>query len=141
MASFIYNSFKKSALDGDIDLVNDTIKLMLLDETHTPDKDAHAFIDDVSGDEVSSSGYTAGGQALASKSTTQDNANDLAYLDAADLSWSSVSFTTRYGVLYKDTGTPSTSPLIAIFDWGADKSPSSENFSVAWSANGVIRLS
>lgn len=140
MASLIYNKYRKAALDGGIDLVNDTIKLMLVTASYTPDQDNHDFIDDVSANEVSSSGYTAGGQALGTKTNTQDNTNDLGVFDAADLTWTAVTFSTRYGVLYKDTGTPSTSPLIACFDWGATKSPAAEDFTVVWNASGILQL-
>lgn len=140
MASFIYNNAREALLNGDIDLTSDTIKVALVTASYTPDQDAHDAWDDVSANEVSSSGYTAGGATLSSKTVTQDNTNDRAVFDAADVSWTGVTFSTRYGVVYKDTGTPATSLLIALLDWGSTKSPSAENFSLTWDANGILRL-
>ena len=140
MASFIYNNAREAFLNADIDLSADTIKLALVTASYTPDQDAHDMWDDVSANEVSSSGYSAGGATLGSKTVTQDDPNDRAVFDAADVSWSAVTFSTRYGILYKSTGTPSTSPLIACLDWGSTKSPAGEDFNVVWNASGILRL-
>ena len=48
--------------------------------------------------------------------------------DATEPSWSSVTFTGRNLVLYKSTGTASTSNLIAFNTLDADKSPSNGTF-------------
>lgn len=69
-----YHNLSKALMDGDIDLANDTIKVMLLTSSYTPDLD-HDFVDDVSANEVSGTGYTAGGATLASKAITDDDAN------------------------------------------------------------------
>lgn len=139
MASFIYNCFKTKQWNGNgIDLDTDTIKVMLTTSSYTPNQDTHDFKDDIT-NEVSSSGYTAGGAALANKTVTQDDTNNLAKFDADDLTWTSVTFSARYAVLYKDTGTASTSPLIALIDFGSDQSPSAANFTITWSANGIMR--
>ena len=106
-----YNTGKKKLLDGDIDLLTDTIKVCLLDNTHSADIDNDEYYDDISGDEVSASGdYSAGGSALASKTTTVDTGDDVCTFDAQDVGWNGASFTARYAVIYKDTGTASTSP-------------------------------
>ena len=39
-AGTAYNMFKKLLLDGSIDFTNDTFKMILLPDTHTPDIDA-----------------------------------------------------------------------------------------------------
>lgn len=139
MASFIYNAFKTKQWNGNaVDLDSDTIKVMLCTSSYSPNQDSHDFKDDVT-NEVSSSGYTAGGAALANKTVTQDDTNNLAKFDADDVTWSGVTFSARYAVLYKDTGVASTSPLIALIDFGSDQSPSSANFTIQWSANGIMR--
>ena len=135
-----YNSYKLNTLDGAIDLENDTIKVMLLTSSYTADIDADAFIDDVSANEISGTGYTAGGQVLAGKTTTQDNTDDEGVFDATDLNWSTSTITARYGVLYKDTGTPSTSPLIAYIDFGENKTSVSGTFGITWNAEGIINI-
>jgi hypothetical protein len=72
MADVIYNSFKTDLLKGNIDFESDTIKVALVTDSYTPDQDSHDFFDDVT-NEVSGTGYTAGGETLTSKSVTQDN--------------------------------------------------------------------
>ena len=146
MASLLVNSFK-GRLMGDnaqigtaIDLEADTIKAMFLTSSHTTDIDAHVFIDDVSANEVSASGsYSAGGITLTPTSTTDDT-NDLGQWDAADFSATTFTGTVRYIAIYKDTGTPGTSPIIGIWDLGANTSASAGTFSVTVHANGLVRL-
>lgn len=140
MADTIQNTVKKKFLDGDIDLANDTIKVMLLTSSHTQNPDTHEFIDDVSANEVSGTGYTAGGATLGTKSVTVDDTDDEGVFDAQDVTWSSSTITARYAVIYKDTGTPSTSPIIAILDFSTDQSSSSGDFTISWNAEGILNL-
>lgn len=140
MADAIPNSFKKHIMNGGIDLDTDTIKVMLLSSSHTQNVDAQEFIDDVSANEVSGTGYSAGGQALANKSVTQNNTTDKGVFDADDVTWSTATITARYAAVYKDTGTPSTSPIICIIDFGSDKSSTAGDFSINWNASGILTL-
>jgi len=140
MASVLLNGFKKRIMDGSIDLDTDTIKVALLGGTYVADVDGHTFWSDVKASEVSGTGYVSGGQALASKVVTQDNTADKASFDAADVTWSASTITARYAVLYKDTGTATTSPLICCFDFGADKSSSNGDFTIQWNAGGILTL-
>lgn len=135
MANATTNYSKGELLKGNFDLENDTIKLMLLTDSHTPDIDAEEFIDDVSTNEVGASGtYSAGGITLASTAVTVDDTNDRAYLDATDPEATSATITARYGYLYKDTGTPATSAIIGYYDFGANKSSSAGTFTMAFAA-------
>lgn len=127
-------------MNGGIDLDTDTIKVMLLTNSHTQDQDNHEFIDDVSANEVSGTGYSAGGATLANKAVTQDNTDNEGVFDADDVTWGSSSITARYAAIYKDTGTPGTSPIIAIIDFGSDKTSSSGNFTISWNAEGILNL-
>lgn len=136
----IVNPVKKKLFDGDIDLVNDTIKVMLLTNAHTTNIDTQEFIDDVSANEVSGTGYTAGGATLAGKATTVDNTDDEGVFDANDVTWSNSTITARYAVVYKDTGTPGTSPIIAIIDFGSDQTSSNADFTIQWSSEGILNL-
>jgi hypothetical protein len=139
MASVVYNSFKKKIMDGSIDLDTDTIKVALVTSSYSPDIDSHDFFDDVT-NEVTGTGYTAGGATLGSVTVTADNTDDEGVFDAADTTWSSSTITARGAVIYKSTGTDSTSPLIAYIDFGADKSSSSGNFTIQWNSEGILNL-
>lgn len=142
MASGIYNNYKVRMLGSGTmaDLDGDTIKIALLTSSYTPDFDAHDFFDDVSSNEVGASGtYSAGGATL-SVTLTQDNTDNEGVFDATDVSWTSATITARYAVIYKSTGTPGTSPLIALIDFGTDQTSSSGTFTITFAAEGIINV-
>lgn len=140
MADTIVNAFKKNIMNGSIDLDTDTVKVMLLTSSHTQNADTQEFIDDVSANEVSGTGYTAGGATIGTPAVTQDNTDDEGVFDGADVTWASSTITARYAAIYKDTGTPGTSPIIAILDFGSDQSSSSGDFTIQWGSEGILNL-
>jgi hypothetical protein len=135
----MYGNCLLKALNKEIDWDTDTIKVMLCTSTYTPDQDAHIYKSSVT-NEVTGTGYTAGGATLASKTITYTGASNTITLDAADVTWSSSTITARYAVIYDDTGTASTSPLIAYVDFGADVSSSGGNFTITWDATGIVTI-
>jgi len=141
MANAIYNRFKQGILAGDYDLDNALvdINVALVTSTYTPDIDTHEDFADIT-NEVTGTGYTAGGATLASKTVTKDTVDDEGVFDAADVTWSSSTITARGAVVYLDTGTAATSLLIAYFDFGADKVSSSGDFTIQWNAEGIINV-
>lgn len=140
MASAIYNSFKRDIMNGAIDLDTDTIKVALVTSSYTVDIDAHDNFDDIT-NEVSGTGYTAGGAALATKTVTANNTTDKGVFDADDTAWTSSTITARGAVIYKSTGTASTSKLICYVDFGSDQVSSSGTFTIQWNASGILTLS
>lgn len=140
MADVIYNSFKRDIMNGSIDLDTDTIKVMLVTSTYTPDQDAHTKRSDIT-NEVSGTGYSAGGAALANKVVSVDNTDNEGVFDADDLTWASSTITARGAVLYKSRGGASTADeLICYIDFTTDKSSSSGNFTIQWGAEGILNL-
>lgn len=137
----IFNAYKKFLFDGtDIDIDSDTIKVALCDNSYTPSIDDHDYFNDIT-DEISGGNYTAGGDTIDNASVTQDNTNDLAYINGDDVTWTSVTFTdARYGIIYKSTGTASTSPLIGYVDFGANKTITDGTFTISWHASGIISI-
>jgi hypothetical protein len=117
----------------------DTLKVALVTSSYTANKDGHDYFDDVTS-EVSGTNYTAGGKTLAGISLSQDNANERAALLASNLTWSVATFTARGAVLYKATGNPATSPLIAYMDFGVDRSVAGQDFNLEWNPNGLLFL-
>ncbi len=136
----VVNKFKELLMEGGIDLTSDTVKVMLLTDSHTTDIDAHEYIDDVSANEVSGTGYTAGGATLASKTVTKDNTDDEGVFDAADITWSTSTLTARYAVVYKDTGDPATSPIFNIIDFGSNQISTAGDFTVQWGTEGILNV-
>jgi hypothetical protein len=119
MANVIYPKYKEALIDGaaNIDLDGGTIKAILVDLADYTYSSAHDFLDDVpSGARVATSG------ALGSKTITNGN------FDSADFSFTAVTGDQSEGlIIYRDTGTESTSRLIAFYDTGVTGFPITPN--------------
>lgn len=134
MASIITNRFFYNCLNA---LSGHTIKAAVLSSDYTPDKDDNVW-SDVSANEISSAGYTAGGQALANLAITQDDTSDKAVLDCDDLSWSGITLTdARYLVLYD---TSNSDNIICIYDFGTDQTITAGTWQVSINALGLLSL-
>lgn len=144
MADVIYNSFKKKIMDGSIDLDTDTIKVALVTSSYTPNIDTHTQYSHIT-NQVTGTGYTAGGATLANKSVAVDTTNDRAKFDADDTTWTTASITARGAIIYKyvdNAGSPDdTSPLICYKDFGADVTSTNADFTIKWHADGILYLS
>jgi hypothetical protein len=141
MPSKLYGQFLSQALNKEIDWDTDTIKVALLTNSYTPDQDAHNYYDDVVANEVSGTGYTAGGNTLANKTNSYNSATNVIVLDADDTTWSSSTITARYAVVYDASpATNATRPLIGYVDFGSDQSSSNGNFTITWDATGIVRI-
>lgn len=123
-----------------VNWINDTIKVAQTTSSYTPNQDVDDFFNDVTNELSTAGGYTAGGASLGSKTCTYDTASNETRLDAADTQWTSASFTSRNAIIYKSTGTASTSPLISYVDYGGDQTVSSGTFTIQWDATGVAKL-
>lgn len=136
----LYNSVLEDLVEGELDWEGDTIKCALLGSGYTPDIDSHAVWSDVSAYEVSGTGYTAGGQTLANRLITLDTVNDEVRCDSDDPQWASSTITARYAVVYQDTGTPSTSRLIALMNFGQDYASSNGTFKITVASGGWLKI-
>ena len=149
MASSVTNSYKGRALGDNaqistaIDLEANTIRLMLLTSSHTPNDDTDVFISQVNSNEISTTGnYTAGlsgGAVLAVTCTTDDATND-GIFDATDVVFTSATITCQYAVIYKDTGNASTSPIVCTIDFLSNQSTTGGTFTIVFSSTGIINL-
>lgn len=136
MTNALYNGYKVNAMKGAIALLTDTINIALLTSSYTPSVGSHKFFSDVNGNEVSGTGYTAGGQTLSGITITEDDVNNLAAFLAANVSWpGSTLSNVRYAAIYKNTGNPATSPLIGYIDFGGVQSTLGATFSIVWSTS------
>jgi len=142
MASItFYNTATKDILDGTIDLDTDTIKVSLHSSTYTPSV-AHDFYDDITNEMASGGGYTTGGETLASTAVTTVTTNDAMY-DAANVTWASNASgfsTARYAVIYKSTGTDSTSPLLGYIDFVSNQDNVNNDLTIKWNTSGILQL-
>lgn len=107
MANTLYDYCRQRFLEAQINWMTDTIKVILVSTSaYTPQTAVHQCLAD-----IPVSARIAGPVTLTAKATTGGAA------DAADCTFTSVSGATINAiVIYKDTGTEATSPLIAYID-------------------------
>jgi len=127
MANFIYNTGAArmwSASSGAVDLLADTIKVMLVTSAYAVDRD-HEFVSSAAAAEIVATNYTggfagAGRKTLASKTVVADLANDRAEFDAADVLWSAIGGATNATiaalVVIKEVTNDAASILLAYID-------------------------
>lgn len=106
MANVFYAKGKEKILSADIDWVTDTIKVMLVKNTYPQNLSTDEFLDDVEAYRLNTD------QTLSGKSITNG------VFDAADPTWTAVTAgdTSEGVVIYKDTGSAATSPLLIYID-------------------------
>lgn len=132
MANTLYDFARQRFLEGKFDWLNDTIKVLLVD---TAGYSINATTDQYVSD-IPTSYRVAGPVTLTAKATTGGAA------DAADITFTSVSGPSIEAIIiYKDTGTESTSPLIAYIDTatGLPITPNGGDIIVTWD-NGVNKI-
>lgn len=135
MASGLYAAFKKLILDADLDMLVDNLKVALVDAAdYTVNLATDDFLDDIAGAAIEATSANLG-----SKTTTAG------VFDAADFTFSAVSGDQCEAlVIYKDTGSAATSPLIAYIDTGTGLpvTPNGGDINVVWDsgANKIFAL-
>lgn len=132
MASLNYNRGIEKIARATLDLDSHSFKCMLVTSSYVPDKDAHEFRTDVTG-EVSGPGYTAGGETVTC-TVTRDDANDRIDATFSNPSWPNATITARAAVIYRDTGNAATDALLAYVDFGTDVTSTNGTFSVTFTA-------
>lgn len=134
----VFNQFKLKQFNGNaIDLDTDTIKVALFKSDYTPDVTDEFFSEIIAaGTECSGTGYTQGGATVANAAFS---GTTTVLFDADDTTWTTATITdARYGIVYKDTGTDATSPLIGYIDFGENKSVTAGTFTIQWHATDKI---
>lgn len=135
MADKLYDKGREGFATAEIDWIDDTIKAVLVDTgAYTFNQSSHQFLSD-----IASGARIATSSALAVKSATAG------VCDADDVTFSTVTGpTVEAVVLYKDTGTASTSRLIAYIDsaTGLPVTPNGGDINVVWDngANKIFKL-
>jgi hypothetical protein len=138
VTSKVYGLSMSSMLNKEINFLTDTVKAMLCTSTYVPNQDTHRYKSDVT-NEVTGTGYTAGGVTLTTKTAVYSGASNTLTLDSDDPSWSASSLTARFIVFYVSTGTDATSPLIAYADFGADATTVAATFTYQLPATGIAQ--
>jgi hypothetical protein len=135
----IYNDFKEQVLSAKHNLVSGGHAINITLHTgYTPDIDAHQVRADVVGTEYgTAAGYTAGGKVLGSQTVTQDNANDRALFDGANVTWTALGpltpNTPSHAIIWNDGQATPTDPLIAYVVLGTTPTNGGD-YTLAWSS-------
>ena len=136
----IPNHVKAQLLGGILDLDTDTIKVALVNG-YTFDVDNNHGYANFSANEITATGYTAGGATLVGKTITTNDTGDYGKWDANDVTWSSLATATiTAALIYDDTvTTPINKPLLAEVEISTNSN--GNNYKIEWNANGIIQLS
>ena len=142
--NFMCTSFKQQLLQGKHDFTassGDTFKLAMYDNSASFTAATTAY---TTSDEVSGTGYSAGGAALTN--VTPTTSSTTALTDFADLTFSSATITARGALIYNTTtgagsGTTDTG---LVLDFGSDKSSTAGDFTIVFptadASNAIIRI-
>ena len=128
-------SFKSEILQEGHQMATDTIKLALFTSSASLGAGTTAYS---TSNEVSGTGYTAGGVTLTS--TTVLTSGTTAFFDADDPEFTSASFTARGALIYNSSN---SDKAIAVLDFGGDFTVSSGTFKIVFPAagtNAIIRI-
>ena len=133
-------SFKQALLDGEMDFSSDTaqtFKIALYTSSATLGAATTAYS---VRNEVSATGYTAGGNTLVI-SANPTTSGTTAFLDFADTTWSAATITARGALIYKSGG---GNPAVAVLDFGSDKTSTAGDFTIQFptadASNAILRI-
>jgi hypothetical protein len=135
------DTFLQDCLDGAHNLGNggDTLKIALYTSSATLGATTSAY---TATNEVSGTGYTAGGATLASQAVAYDATNQVAFFDAADPAFTTATITARGALIYNNT---KSNASIAVLDFGSDFTSTAGTFTVqlpsAAHNTAIIRIS
>lgn len=140
MANIVPDSFKTDLLGGTFDFDSSggsTFRLALYTSLANFSTSTTAYS---TTNEVSSSGtnYTAGGSTLTNNGVSISS--NIAFVDFADLTFSSVTLTAAGALIYKD----SSNEAVLVLDFGGSKTATNGDFVIQFptadSSNAIIRL-
>jgi len=131
-------SFKKELLTGTHNFTTgqDTIKLALYTSSASLDASTTAYS---TSNEVSGTGYSAGGNTLTN--VTPTTGGTTAFTDFDDTSFTSSSITARGALIYNSS---QSDKAICVLDFGSDKTSSNGTFSIVFpnaaASTAIIRI-
>jgi hypothetical protein len=130
------SSFKSELLGGTHDLDTDVIKIALFTSSATLGASTTAYS---TTNEVSGTGYTAGGNTLASAAISLDGTT--AIVDFADTTWSSATITANGALIYNSS---KADRAIAVLAFGGDKTSTNGDFTIQFptadASNAILRI-
>jgi hypothetical protein len=144
--NYLCTSFKQELLYGvhDFDAsTGDTFKLALYTSDATLNAATTAY---TTSEEVSGTGYVAGGNALTAVNPTTSGTTAL--VDFADETFTTATITARGALIYNSTPNTTslsvTNPAVVVLDFGEDKTVTAGDFTVVFpiadATNAIIRI-
>lgn len=123
----LVTSFKEQVLLGEHDLLNDVIKVALYDSSAIlgPDTTVYTTVG-----EVTSSGYTAGGEVLLNPIVSAGTGTGYATFD--DPIWPHTTFSVRGALIYNYT---KSNKAIGVMNFGTDQVTLNQDFKIQFPAN------
>ena len=138
--NFMCTSFKKELLEGVHNFKNsggNTFKLAMYTNSASFTAATTAY---TTSNEISGTGYTAGGGTLTRVDPTTSSTT--AFTDFADLTFGTATVTARGCMIFNDSA--SGDPAVAVFDFGGDKTSTAGSFTISFptadASNAVIRI-
>jgi hypothetical protein len=138
--NFLCTSFKVELLAGTHNFTTgtgDTFKLALYDNSaaFTAATTAYTVTNEVSG-----TGYSAGGGTLTN--VTPTSSGTTAFIDFDDLTFSTATITARGALIYNSSA--AGNPAVCILDFGADKTSTAGDFTIVFptadASNAIVRI-
>lgn len=139
MASFNFNALLDHLCRAKINFATDTFKMMLLSAPLAEtEKDAFDYRNDIT-NEITGTGYTAGGKAVALTLGAVDTTNNRIDITADVVNWPSATLSAQAAVIYKSRGgAASADELVSHIDFGGTFPSGGGTYTVT--PNGQIRL-
>ena len=134
--SLIYNQANLELLTGVIVPGTDTFKVLLLNATGAAvadetKRDSHLKRSDVDANEVTGTGYTAGGT-TSTVTIAKDTANNKTTITIGAVSWATATITASGAVVYKSRGGANTADnLLCYIDFGGSFASTGGTYSLS----------
>ena len=134
--NYVCTSFKEEILEAVHDFTSHTFKLALYTSNATIDATTTAYS---TTNEVSGTGYSAGGATLTATNPTTSGTTAL--VSFSDVSFSNSTITARGCLIYNSSV---SNKAVAVFDFGADQASSSSTFTIQFptadATNAIVRI-
>ena len=138
--NYMCTSFKKELMTATHSFTNssgNTFKLAMYTNSASFDASTTAY---TTSNEVSGTGYSAGGSALTN--VTPTSSGTTALTDFADLTFSTATVTARGALIYNDSA--GGDPSVVVLDFGSDKTSTAGDFTIVFptadASNAIIRI-
>lgn len=129
ITSGLTNSFKQQLFLGQHDLLTDVLKIALY--TSAADLGPYTTVYSTT-DEISGTGYAAGGEILLNVTVGVSQSLNVAYVSFDNPTWAASTFTTRGALIYNSS---KSNKSIAVINFGSDQTTLNQAFQIQLPTN------